>query len=386
MLYSLACIIILGIILGFISEKMRLPKLVGMLLTGIILGPYCLNQIHINILNISSDIRKIALIIILLKAGLSLDLNDLKKSGRSAICMTFLPATFEILGYMILAPLLTGCSLLEACIIGSILAAVSPAVVVPRMVKLIEEGYGKDKAIPQMILAGSSCDDVFVIVLFTSFISMATGSGINIMSFINIPISIILGILLGIVMGYFLSKIYKIFKDNTIQACILIGISCLLVLIDDYLPISGLLAVISCASTLHHLVNTQELSKSFGEIWKFAEILLFVLVGAAVNIQYLGKVGAITIVLILGALIFRSIGVFISVFHTELNKKEILFCIISYLPKATVQAAISSIPLSLGLGCGELALSVAVMGIVITAPIGAFLIDNSYTKLLKKED
>ena len=382
MLYSLGCILILGLFLGAIAEKIKLPKLVGMLFAGIILGPYCLNQIDLKVLAISSDIRKVALIIILLKAGLSLDLKDLKKAGRSAISLSFLPASFEILGYILILPYVTRCTILDAAIIGSILAAVSPAVVVPRMVKLIEEGYGTEKVIPQMILAGSSCDDVFVIVLFTSFISMATGSGINIRNFLNIPISIILGIILGIGVGFILSKIFNVLKDSALQVCLLLGISCLLVLIDDYLPISGLLVVISLATTLHHLMDVKILSTHFSEIWKFAEILLFVLVGAAVNIQYLGVVGIKAVLVIILALLFRCVGVLLSVVKTGLNKKEILFCMISYLPKATVQAAISSIPLSMGLKCGELALSIAVMGILITAPLGAFLIDNFYKKLL----
>ena len=382
MLYSLGCILILGLFLGAIAEKIKLPKLVGMLFAGIILGPYCLNQIDLKVLAISSDIRKVALIIILLKAGLSLDLNDLKKAGRSAICLSFLPASFEILGYILILPYVTGCTILDAAIIGSILAAVSPAVVVPRMVKLIEEGYGTEKVIPQMILAGSSCDDVFVIVLFTSFISMATGSGINIRNFLNIPISIFLGIILGIGVGFILSKIFNVLKDSALQVCLLLGISCLFVLIDDYLPISGLLVVISLATTLHHLMDVKILSTHFSEIWKFAEILLFVLVGAAVNIQYLGVVGIKAVLVIILALLFRCVGVLLSVVKTGLNKKEILFCMIAYLPKATVQAAISSIPLSMGLKCGELALSIAVMGILITAPLGAFLIDNFYKKLL----
>lgn len=386
MLYSLGCIICLGIVFGKLAEVLKLPRLVGMLLVGIILGPFGLNQISQNILVISGDIRKVALIIILLKAGLSLDLKDLKKAGRSAICLSFLPASFEIVGYILILPYVTGCTILDAAIIGSILAAVSPAVVVPRMVKLIEEGYGTKKVIPQMILAGSSCDDVFVIVLFTSFISMATGNGVNIRNFVNIPISIILGILLGIFIGWILSKVFLILKENTIQVCILIGISCLLVLVDNYMPISGLLSVISTASTLHCLCDTKALSNCFGEIWKFAEILLFVLVGAAVNIHYLGSVGFMAILIILVALVFRSIGVVLSVIKTGLNKNEILFCILSYIAKATVQAAIGSIPLSMGLECGELALSIAVMGIVFTAPISAFLMDSTYKKLLEKED
>ena len=351
-----------------------------------------------SILSISADLRKMALIIILLKAGLSLDLQDLKKAGRSAVLLSFVPASCELLGYVLLAPAILGITRVEAAVMGAVLAAVSPAVVVPRMVSLMEKKYGTDKAIPQMILAGASCDDIFVIVLFTTFLGMAQGGSADMMDFVNIPVSIVLGILLGAVVGY---GLYLFFETayarkhcvrNSMKVIIVLGFSFLLIAIEGWLEgkiaVSGLLAVVSMACVIK-LKSTafvsKRLSEKFGKLWLAAEVMLFVLVGAAVDIRYTLKAGVAAIIMILAALVFRSIGVLLCVAGTKLTWKERLFCVIAYLPKATVQAAIGSVPLAAGLSCGNIVLSVAVMAIVITAPLGALGIDSSYKKLLKHE-
>lgn len=388
MLLSISLILIMGMSLGHICQKLKLPSLLGMLLTGIILGPYVLNILDPNILAISGDLRKIALIIILTRAGLGLDLSALRKLGRPAILMCFLPATFELLGVLLLAPTLLDLSPLESLILGSVLAAVSPAVVVPRMVKLMDEGY---KGIPDLILAGASVDDVYVIVLFSTFIGMAQGQGANIMSFINIPISIFLGILIGLLLGYALAFFFKnIHIRDTSKVLIILSISLLLVVLEDSLTtsitFSSLIAIMFIGVGLkrNREVVAKRLSIKYGKLWVGAEVFLFVLVGATVNINYLTHVGFKALLLIILALIFRMFGVFICLLKTKLNKKEKLFAMIAYTPKATVQAAIGGIPLSLGLACGDIVLTVAVLAIILTAPLGAFAIDLTYKKLLKK--
>ena len=390
MLLSISLILIMGMSLGHICQKLKLPSLLGMLLTGIILGPYVLNMLDPNILAISGDLRKIALIIILTRAGLGLDLSALRKLGRPAILMCFLPATFELLAVLLLAPTLLDLSPLESLILGSVLAAVSPAVVVPRMVKLMDEGY---KGIPDLILAGASVDDVYVIVLFSTFIGMAQGQGANIMSFINIPISIFLGILIGLLLGYVLAFFFKnIHIRDTSKVLIILSISLLLVVIEDFLTtsitFSSLIAIMFIGVGLkrNRDVVAKRLSIKYGKLWVGAEVFLFVLVGATVNINYLSHVGFKALLLIILALIFRMFGVFVCLLKTKLNKKEKLFAMIAYTPKATVQAAIGGIPLSLGLSCGDIVLTVAVLAIVLTAPLGAFAIDLSYKKLLKKSE
>lgn len=398
MLTSLALIFLVGLAMGAICQKLKLPRIIGMLVTGIVLGPYVLDWLDPSILSISADLRKMALIIILLKAGLSLDLQDLKKAGRSAVLLSFVPASCELLGYVLLAPMILGITRIEAAVMGAVLAAVSPAVVVPRMVSLMEKKYGTDKAIPQMILAGASCDDIFVIVLFTTFLGMAQGGSADMMDFVNIPVSIVLGILLGAVVGY---GLYLFFETayarkhcvrNSMKVIIVLGFSFLLIAIEGCLEgkiaVSGLLAVVSMACVIR-LKSTafvsKRLSEKFGKLWLAAEVMLFVLVGAAVDIRYTLKAGVVVIIMILAALVFRSIGVLLCVAGTKLTWKERLFCVIAYLPKATVQAAIGSVPLAAGLSCGNIVLSVAVMAIVITAPLGALGIDSSYKKLLKHE-
>ena len=390
MLLSISLILIMGMSLGHICQKLKLPSLLGMLLTGIILGPYVLNLLDPNILAISGDLRKIALIIILTRAGLGLDLSALRKLGRPAILMCFVPATFELLGVLLLAPTLLDSSLLESLILGSVLAAVSPAVVVPRMVKLMDEGY---KGIPDLILAGASVDDVYVIVLFSTFIGMAQGQGANIISFVNIPISIILGILIGLLLGFLLSYFFKnIHIRDTSKVLIILSISLLLVVLEDFLTtsitFSSLIAIMFIGVGLkrNRGVVAKRLSIKYGKLWVGAEVFLFVLVGATVNINYLSHVGFKALLLIILALVFRMFGVFICLLKTKLNKKEKLFAMIAYTPKATVQAAIGGIPLSLGLACGDTVLTVAVLAIILTAPLGAFAIDLSYKKLLKKSE
>lgn len=398
MLTSLSLIFLAGLAMGAICRKLKLPRIIGMLVTGIVLGPYVLDWLDPSILSISADLRKMALIIILLKAGLSLDLQDLKKAGRSAVLLSFVPASCELLGYVLLAPAILGITRVEAAVMGAVLAAVSPAVVVPRMVSLMEKKYGTDKAIPQMILAGASCDDIFVIVLFTTFLGMAQGGSADMMDFVNIPVSIVLGILLGAVVGY---GLYLFFETayarkhcvrNSMKVIIVLGFSFLLIAIEGWLEgkiaVSGLLAVVSMACVIK-LKSTafvsKRLSEKFGKLWLAAEVMLFVLVGAAVDIRYTLKAGVAAIIMILAALVFRSIGVLLCVAGTKLTWKERLFCVIAYLPKATVQAAIGSVPLAAGLSCGNIVLSVAIMAIVITAPLGALGIDSSYKKLLKHE-
>mgnify|MGYP000288064172 FL=1 len=391
MLTSLALIFLCGLLLGSIFQKIKLPPLLGMIITGIVLGPYALNLIDQSVLSISSDLRQIALIIILTRAGLNLDINSLKKVGRPAILMCFLPACFEIIGMVLLAPPLLGISILDALIMGTVVAAVSPAVIVPKMLKLIETGYGKDKSIPQMIMAGASVDDVFVIVLFTSFTGLAQGESFSPISLIQVPISIILGIglgiLIGILLGFFFKKVHM---RDSIKVIIILSISFLLVTLENSLkgivPISGLIAIMSIGISLQKIRSdaSKRISTKFSKLWVAAELMLFVLVGATVDIKYAFSAGIMAILLIFGVLVFRMIGVLICLIKTKLNKKERIFCMIAYCPKATVQAAIGYIPLTMGLSCGNIVLTVAVLSILITAPLGAFFIELLYKKLLKK--
>ena len=393
MLTSLAFIFLVGLAAAAICQQLKLPRIIGMLITGIILGPYVLDLLDPSILSISSELRQMALIIILLKAGLSLDLSDLKKVGRPAVLMSFVPASFEILAFFLFAPHILGIKPIEAAVMGAVLAAVSPAIVVPRMVRLMDQNYGTDKSIPQLILAGASCDDIFVIVLFSTFSNMAQGGNAHLMDFVNIPVSILFGIVLGGITGYLLSLFFetahahKHCVRNSMKVIIVLGISFLLMAIEtwmkDIVSISGLLAVVSMACLLKIKSTTfvsKRLSDKFGKLWLAAEVILFVLVGAAVDIRYTLNAGGAAILMILVALLFRSVGVAICLIRTRLTKKERFFCILSYLPKATVQAAIGSVPLAMGLPCGQIVLSVAVLGILITAPLGAILIDGTYKK------
>ena len=392
MLLSISLILILGMFMGWICRKMKLSALLGMLITGIILGPYGLNLLDGSILGISAELRKIALIIILTRAGLGLDLSGLKKLGRPAVLMCFVPASFELLGMILLAPKLMGLSVLESAVMGAVLAAVSPAVVVPRMVKLMDEGYGVKEGIPQLILAGASVDDVYVIVLFSTFVGMMQGEGASILKFVNIPVSIFFGIAIGLFLGVLLAYFFKkVHIRDTSKVLIILSISFLLVVIEDKLTtantFSSLIAVMFIGIGLQKKREAvaKRLSVKYGKLWVAAEVFLFVLVGATVNIEYLGKIGAKAFVVIIGALIFRMFGVFVCLLGTSLQRKERLFAMMAYTPKATVQAAIGGIPLALGLACGDIVLTVAVLAIVFTAPLGAFAIDWSYKKLLNKQ-
>lgn len=395
MLTSLALIFLIGLAMAFICRKLRLPRIIGMLFTGIMLGPYVLDFLDPQILGISSELRQMALIIILIKAGLSLNVSDLKKIGRPAVLMSFLPAVFEIGAFVLFAPILLHITALEAAIMGAVLGAVSPAVVVPRMVSLMEEGYGTDKQIPQLILAGASLDDVFVIVLFSTFISMAQGGTANVMDFAAIPVSIVLGILIGAAAGFILSWIFEYAHEHrdsirqSFKVIVTLGTAFLLMAVETWLDgivsVSGLLAVMSMACVVQMRCRNEvsdDLSAKYGRLWLAAEVILFVLVGAAVNIRYTLEAGALALVMIVIALVFRSAGVWLCLCGAKLNKREKLYCIIAYLPKATVQAAIGSVPLSLGLPCGNIVLSVAVLSILLTAPLGAIGMDISYKKLL----
>lgn len=391
MLLSIALILILGMFMGWLCQKIKLPSLLGMLITGIVLGPYGLNLLDGSILGISADLRKIALIIILTRAGLGLDISGLKKIGRPAVLMCFVPASFELIGMILLAPKLMGLTTLEAAIMGAVLAAVSPAVVVPRMVKLMDEGYGVKEGIPQLILAGASVDDVYIIVLFSTFVGMMQGEGASVLKFVNIPISIFLGIAIGLVLGVLLAHYFKkVHIRDTSKLLIILSISFLLVVLEDKLTtaitFSSLIAIMFIGVGLQKKreVVAKRLSAKYGKLWVAAEVFLFVLVGSTVNISYLGKVGAKALLVIVGALVFRMLGVFVCLLGTSLKRKERLFAMLAYTPKATVQAAIGGIPLALGFACGDTVLTVAVLAIVITAPLGAFAIDLSYKKWLSR--
>lgn len=391
MLLSIALILICGFTLSGIFQKIHIPGLLGMLVSGIILGPYALNLIDASILEISADLREIALIVILVRAGISLDIKDLKKVGRPAVLMSFVPATFEIIGAVLLAPLLLGVTVVEAAIIGSMLAAVSPAIIVPKMLTLMEKGYGKNKRVPQLIMAGASADDIYAIVLFTSFIGLYKGESFSVMSLISIPVSIITGFAVGIGVGFLLVKIFKKFHiRDTIKVLIILGAAFLLVGAEGYIcgivPFSGLLSAMALGGTVLKLreVVAKRMTGKFAKIWVGAELLLFVLLGAAVDIRYVFGAGIAAVVVILGALIFRAAGTSLSLIKSALNSKEALFCNIGYLPKATVQAAVGAIPLAAGISAGNIILSIAVLSILITAPLGAIGIDLSYKRLLKK--
>lgn len=393
MLLSIALIMLVGMAAAMLSKKVGLPGLVGMILTGAILGPCVLNLIDDSILNISSELRKIALIIILTRAGLTLDLDDLKRAGRPALLMCFLPASFEILGMILVAPHLLHISILEAAILGAVIAAVSPAVVVPKMIQLMEEGYGMNKQIPQIILAGASVDDVFVIVLFTSFTGLAQGDQISVMKFVNIPISIIAGILIGAVIGIALGIFFtKVHMRDTIKVIIILSLAFILVSLEEMITIPVTFAALISVMFMGIFLKRKKadtsarLSAKFNKLWVMAEIILFVLVGASVDITFISKAGLKTVILIFAVLVFRMAGVFICMLGTKLNGKERLFCMLAYTPKATVQAAIGGVPLAMGLACGNIVLTVAVIAIVITAPLGAFMIEHTYKKLLSKTE
>lgn len=389
MLTSLALIFLVGMSLGWLVTRLRLPSLLGMLLTGILLGPYVLNLLDDSILGISADLRQLALIIILTRAGLSLNIEDLKKVGRPAVLLCFVPACFEIVGMIVLAPRLLGLSVLDAAILGAVIAAVSPAVIVPKMLRLMELGYGARNSIPQMLLAGASVDDVFVIVMFTAFTGLAQGGTVSPTTFVQIPVSIVTGIAVGLAAGIAFGAVYRrVHVRDSVKVVVLLSLSFLFVALENavkgVVPFSGLLAVMSCGIAINRRRPelASRLSGKYNRLWVAAEVLLFVLVGATVDISYAAAAGAAAVLAVLGALVFRMVGVFVCVLGTKLSRKERLFCMLAYTPKATVQAAIGSVPLSLGLGCGQIVLTVAVVAILLTAPLGAFAIDLTYRRLL----
>ena len=398
MLTSLALVFLAGLAAAAVCSAIKLPRIIGMLLVGIVLGPHILNVLDDSILSISSELRQMALIIILLKAGLSLNLSDLRQVGRPAVLLSCLPATCELAGYILLAPYLLGVNRIEAAVMGAVLAAVSPAVVVPRMVFLMENRWGTDKSIPQMLLAGASCDDIYVIVLFTTFTGIAQGGNARAADFLNIPVSVVLGIAVGAAAGYALSRFFEAaFARNhmvrgSVKVIIVLSVSFLLVALETVLKgriaLSGLLAVTSMACMLARKTTGEvhaRLSEKFGKLWIAAELILFLLVGAAVDIRYVSETGLAAVLMVFAALIFRAAGVVLCLAGTKLSRRERLFCVIAYLPKATVQAAIGSVPLAMGLPCGKIVLSVAVLAILITAPLGALGMDAAYRKLLKYE-
>lgn len=399
MLTSLSFVFLLGLAMAALCQKFKIPRIIGMLVTGILLGPCVLNWLSESILGISSELRQMALIIILLKAGLSLNLADLKKVGRPALMMSCVPASFEILAFVIFAPAILHISRVEAAVMGAVLGAVSPAVVIPRMVQLMETKYGTDQRIPQMIMAGASCDDIFVIVLFSTFTNMAQGGSAHVADFINIPVPILLGIALGAVAGYGLSLFFETayakehYVRNSMKVILILGMSFFLMSVETWLKgkvsVSGLLAVVSMAAVIRIKCIpkvSKRLSEKFGKLWIAAEVILFVLVGAAVDIRYTMQAGIAAVLMIFVGLMFRAVGVSLCMLGTKLNKKERLFCVIAYLPKATVQAAIGSVPLAMGLPCGQIVLSVAVLAILITAPLGAAGMDLTYDKLLVRSE
>lgn len=392
MLTSLGLIFLCGLLLGAGARKLGLPPLIGMLVTGMVLGPYALNLLDNSILSISPDLRQLALIIILLRAGLSLEISDLKRAGRPAVLLCFVPACFEICGMLLLAPRLLDISLLDAAILGAVIAAVSPAVIVPRMLHLMENGYGAQKSIPQMLLAGASVDDVFVIVLFTAFTGLAQGQQVSPLAFAQIPVSIVLGLALGAAAGLALAWLFThIHMRDTVKVLLLLSVSFLLVALEAALkgrvPLSGLLAVMGMGMLLQRKRGAvaARLSDKFSRLWVGAELILFVLVGATVDLRYAVAAGGAALLTLLLVLLFRMAGVFVCLLLTRLNKRERLFCMLAYMPKATVQAAIGSVPLAMGLSCGQLVLTVAVLSILLTAPLGAFAIDHTYKHLLSKE-
>ena len=388
MLTSLAIIFLMGLFLGTIFQKCKLPGLLGMIITGILISPYAFDLIDQSILHIAPDLRQIALVIILTRAGLSLDISDLKRVGRPAVLMCFLPAVFEIAGTMLLAPKLLHVSVLDAAVIGSVIAAVSPAVIVPRMIRMMEEGYGKKHSIPQMILAGASVDDVFVIVVFTAVTALASTGIVNPLSFLKIPVSIVLGIALGILVGSILIWFFKKFHmRDSAKVLILFSVSFLLLelqnRLENIVPVSALLAIMSMGILIKrkYQILATRLSTKYNKLWVAAEIILFVLVGATVDLQYVYSAGVFAVMLLCGALLFRMAGVWLCLLGSELTRKEKVFCMLAYTPKATVQAAIGAVPLAMGLACGQTVLTVAVLSILITAPFGAICVDNLYRKI-----
>jgi len=393
MFISFALIFLVGLAAGGIMKKLKLPGLIGMLLVGILMGPYVLNVLDASVLELSPHLRELALIVILARAGVSLELDDLKRLGRPAVLMSFVPACFEMLGTIILAPLLFGIGLLDAAILAAVVASASPAVIVPRMLKLMDERRGTKKGIPQLILAGDSVDDVFNIVVFTALLGLSGGENVQAAQFVAVPVSIVTGIVAGVALGFVLAHVFRLLNLRaTVQVIVLLAAAMLLVAAEDMVaavvPFSGLLAVMAAGVTIlkKNAPAAKAVSGKLSKLWIGAEVLLFVLVGANVNIQYAAGAGMKTLLLLLFVLTMRAIGIQLCLLKTNLNARERLFCAFTGIPKATVQAAIGGIPLAMGLPCGTLILSVAVVAILITAPVGAVLLDKSAPKLLTVDE
>ena len=391
MLVSVSLVIFIGLLLGSLAKKLNMPSLIGLLFTGILLGPSVLNVLSDHFLALSSELRTVALIVILTRAGLSLDLADLKKVGRPAILMCFVPAVFEIMATVLLAPMLLAIRVSEALLLGSVIAAVSPAVIVPRMIHLMKEGYGKNKSIPQIILAGASVDDVFVLVLFTAFLGMNDGGTFSAIDLTRIPIAIFSGAFVGLAVGYGLVLFFNQFHiRDSIKVLVMLATAFLLMSLetafDSAFPFSGMLSVMGVSLMIFRKKRSlaERLSLKFNKIWILAEIFLFVFVGASVDLSYAFSAGIAPLVLLVLVSLIRMLGVLVALLKTSLSRNEKLFCMMSYLPKATVQAAIGSIPFSMGLASGEMILTVAVLSILVTAPVGAWLIDRFYPVLLEK--
>ncbi len=388
MLLSMALIILVGFVLGGLLHRIGIPSLIGMMAAGVLLGPTLLNMISPNLLLIGPELRQMALIVILLRAGLALDLKDLQAIGRPAVLLSFVPATFELLAVMGLSHLLLGLSLLDGAILGAILAAVSPAVVVPRMLNLMERQWGQTHKVPQLVMAGASADDLFVIMVFSILLAVATGSGWSMAIVLKLPVSIVAGIGLGYGVGWTLVAVFRRWHmRDTVKVLVLLSASFMMVALEPlvpFFPYSGLLGVMSLGVAILHRypVLAKRITGKFSKIWVASELMLFALVGAAVDFSVLGQTGILAVMVVVGALMIRMMGVGVSLLKTPLTPKERGFVALAYLPKATVQAAIGSIPLAMGLASGGLMLSIAVLAIVISAPIGALAIDHTAQRLL----
>lgn len=399
MLTSLALIFIFGLAISSICKMIRIPGIIGMMLTGIVLGPHCLNLLDAEILKISPELWKMALVIIIIKAGLSINVKDLKVVERPMLLIGFVPPLLEILAFFLFAPGIFGINKTEALLMGSVVAAVSPAVIIPRMVVLAERHYGTAFKLPQMLMAGVGLDNVFVIMLFSTFLGLTLEGHAEIRNFINVPISLITGLIVGVISGllltYFFETAYaaKHYVRNSLKLMVVLGVAFLLMALEQWtkeiISVSGLFAVMSMACTLNFkstALVSRRLSEKFSKLWLAAEVVLFVLVGAAVDIHYTLQAGLPSLIIICIGLLFRSAGMEISLLGTQFSLKERLFCVLTYLPKATVQAAIGSIPLAMGLSWGHLILSVSVVAIFFTSLLGTMAIDCTYQNLLSKED
>lgn len=389
MLLSIGLIILTGLLMGWVFSKLYLPRIIGMLIAGIILGPQVLNVLDTSVISMSGDLRKIALIIIIAKAGLSLNISDLRRIGRPAVMLCFIPATLELLAFVLFAPLIMDVTVLQAAILGAVMGAVSPAVTVPRLTKMIDDGYGVKKGIPQMLIAGASADDIYVIVLFSTLVGLEAGGSVSVLNFLRIPMEIVSGAVLGTVLGIFMALYFKkVHMRDSLKVTIIMAVNMLLYWFEGIAPVSGLLAVMSMGIAINMKMPevSKRLSQKFTKLWVAAEIFLFVLVGSTVNISYVSEAGLGMVAMLFIGLIFREAGTYISIVGTGLNTKEKIFCLISQVPKATVQAAIGGIPLAMGLGCGNIVLTMAVISIVITAPLGAIGMDATCHKYITKDE